>query len=294
MLAHGATDPAALWTSWTFDPGVIVVLSAAGWMYGRGVRRLWAAGRGRGVAPRPVAAFYGGLAMIALALLSPVEGLAGALVSGHMAQHLLLLVPAPALLAYASPVLVLSTGLPDTARRPMHALRSSATARRVAAALTGAAAAVTVHVTAMWAWHLPGPYEAAVTNDALHALEHASFLGTALLFWSLVVRPRGRRRAEYPVALVSALVVWLLSGGLGALLTFSATPLYPELAHHAGDWAISALSDQQLAGAVMWVPAGFSYLVAMAVLFVRWMDSLERGSRRASRTSETRPAEAPR
>lgn len=293
--AHGAAGPDGLWTSWTFDPLVVVGLVAAAWLYARGVRRLWGGGRGRGVGPRQVAAFYAGLASIALALVSPIEGLAGSLVSGHMAQHLLLLVPAPALLVYASPGLVLSAGLPDSARRAASSLRKpSGAPRRIAAVLTAAGAAVSLHVATMWIWHLPGPYGAAVVDDGLHAFEHASFLGTALLFWSLVVRPRGRPRRAYPVALVGVLVVWMLSGGLGALLTFSATPLYPELAHHAAEWGMSALSDQQLAGAVMWVPAGFAYLVTMAVLFVRWMDSLERGPRRPARTGEGRPAEAPR
>jgi putative membrane protein len=125
---------------------------------------------------------------------------------------------------------------------------------------------------------MPGLYEAAVADDVLHALEHVTFLSTALLFWGLVVQPHGRRRAGYPIALLSAFTVWMLSGGLGALLTFSSSPLYPVLGHHSAEWGISPLTDQQLAGAVMWVPAGFAYLVAMAVLFVKWMGSLERGA----------------
>jgi cytochrome c oxidase assembly factor CtaG len=86
--------------------------------------------------------------------------------------------------------------------------------------------------------------------------------------------------------LLGTLVIWMIGGGLGALLAFSSSSLYPVLGHHSGEWGLSALSDQQLAGVVMWVPAGFTYLVAMAVLFVKWMDSLERRA--------PRPAEAPR
>jgi putative membrane protein len=276
-LAHAAIDPARIWVSWTFDPVLVVALLAAAWLDARGVRRLRARGHGRGVRPRQVAAYYGGLALIAVALLSPIEALAASLVSGHMAQHLVLLVPAPLLVVYADPGLVLSTGVPAAARRMLRLVRRTpGAARRVVVILAGPVVAVAVHAIAMWVWHLPGPYDAAVSNDLLHAVEHATFLGTALLFWGLVVKPRTRRRAAYPVALAGALVVWMLSGGLGALLTFSASPLYAALAHHASDWGISPLGDQQLAGVVMWVPAGFAYLVTMAVLFVRWMGALDR------------------
>lgn len=286
-LAHAPVDPARIWTSWAFDPVLVVALVAAGWLYARGVHRLWARGAGRGVRARQVVAYYGGLALVAVALMSPVEALASSLVSGHMGQHLLLLVPAPLLVVYAAPGLVLATGLPAGVRRALGSIRRPVNVvGRFLAVLSGAAVAVVIHATAMWAWHLPGPYEVAVANDFLHALEHASFLSTALLFWAIVVQPRARRRAAYPIALVSALVVWMLSGGLGALLTFSSSPLYPALAHHAADWGLSPLADQQLAGAVMWVPAGFAYLVAMAVLFVRWMDSLER---RPPRVAEMPP-----
>jgi putative membrane protein len=286
-LAHAPIDPSGVWTSWTFDPLLVLILAGAAWLYARGVRRLWAKARERGVRARQVVAFYAALATIAVALMSPLEAVASSLVSGHMLQHLLLLVPAPVLLVYAAPALVLYCGLPARARTWTSALRRpSGLGRRAYAVLSGAAAAVTIHAAAMWAWHLPGPYNAAVTNELLHATEHATFLWSALLFWTLVVRPHGRRSAAYPIALLSVFTIWMLSGGLGALLTFSANPLYLVLGHHATDWGLSALADQQLAGAVMWVPAGFAYLATMAVLFVRWMGSLERAA--------PKPAEVPR
>jgi ubiquinol-cytochrome c reductase cytochrome c subunit len=128
----------------------------------------------------------------------------------------------------------------------------------------------------MWLWHLPGPYQAAVRNEWLHALEHASFLATAVLFWSGVIQPRARRRVGYGPAIAYAFVVWMISGGLGAILSFATHPLYPDLAPNANNWSLSPLADQQLAGLIMWVPAGLVYLVAMASLFLRWMKSLER------------------
>jgi putative membrane protein len=280
-VAHAAVAPSEIWSAWTFDPFVILSLALAGWLYARGVARLWSARGPRAVRPRQVAAYFIGLVFVGAALLSPLDALAGALVSGHMGQHLIFLVVAPPLLVYAAPGLVLTSALPVSLHRRLNRMRG-----RVL--VSGAVIAVVVHAAAMWVWHLPAPYEAAIRNEWMHMLEHASFFGSALLFWSLVIQPRARRRTPHLVAIAGAVTIWILSGGLGALLSFATRPLYPVLAHDAPAWGLSALADQQLAGVIMWVPAGFTYLVAVAVLFVRWMDSMER------RMQRTQAIEAPR
>ncbi|HEY7873863.1 MAG TPA: cytochrome c oxidase assembly protein [Actinomycetota bacterium] len=274
-LAHETVTRSEIWGAWGFDPLALAALVAAGWLYARGIIRLWGARGPRAVRPRHVAAFYVGLTLVTIALVSPLDALAGALVSAHMAQHLVFLVVAPPLIVYAAPGLVMSSALP----RSIH--RSLNRARRPLALVSGVAVAVVVHAVVMWIWHLPAPYEAAIANEWLHMLEHASFFGSALLFWGAVVEPRARRRVPYPAAIAGAVTIWILSGGLGALLSFATRPLYPVMAHDAARWGAGALADQQLAGVLMWVPAGFTYLVAIAVLFVRWMDSMERRMQRA-------------
>jgi putative membrane protein len=108
----------------------------------------------------------------------------------------------------------------------------------------------------------------------LHAVEHVCFLGSALLFWSAVIPTQRHRRAHGPrIAIVFANL--LQSGALGALLLFATVVLYPL--HRAGAdlWGVRPLADQQLAGVIMWVPAGGIYFVTMAVLFARWLRVFE-------------------
>lgn len=133
-----------------------------------------------------------------------------------------------------------------------------------------------LHALALWSWHLPGLYRAALENPILHVLEHASFLITAIAFWSLVIATKSRRRLAQPVAILFVFTTALHSGALGALLAFASRPLYPLHADGARAWGLTALADQQLAGLVMWVPSGALYVVAMAVLCLGWLREMER------------------
>ena len=274
-LAHVAVAPGHLWTAWTFEPPTIAALLVSAFLYSWGLARLWERGHRHTVRPRQAVAFYAALVLLAVGLVSPLDALASSLVSAHMVQHLILLIVAPPLLVYARPALVGALALPQGALRYLNRIASSRGAVATRAFVTTGIVAVSLHAAAMWLWHLPGPYQAAVRSDWLHALEHASFLLTALVFWSAVIQPRARRRVSYGAAISYTFVVWMISGGLGAIMSFATHPLYPELARHAPAWGIGPLTDQQLAGVIMWVPAGLVYLVAMASLFLRWMSSLE-------------------
>jgi len=121
-----------------------------------------------------------------------------------------------------------------------------------------------LHAAAIWFWHAPGPYIAAVQTPLWHVLEHASFLLTGWLFWWSVLRPG--RSGALPAA--GALLFTVMHTGLlGALLSFAKVPLYST--------AMSALADQQLAGLVMWVPGGLVYLLAVVWASWRWLASQE-------------------
>jgi cytochrome c2 len=137
-------------------------------------------------------------------------------------------------------------------------------------------------------WHLPKPHQDALENEAVHALEHASFLLTALMFWSIVIEPSGRRRLGYGATLVLVVTTAALSGMPGALLALAPRPLYSAYAAGAAAWGMTPMEDQQLAGLVMWVPAGFAYVAAAAVLFVKWLAAAERDMRRSGRSAVLR------
>ncbi len=263
VWAHTGAPPAPhdVWGAWSFDPLVVAGLLAAAWLYRRGSRD-------------PVAArwYYGGLAAVALALLSPLDAMAGALVSGHMCQHVVLILVAAPMLVAGRPLEPMWRGLP-------HAWRKRVGARRLALGLTPArlrrarlpALVWLAHVAAVWGWHAAGPYQAALRSDLLHGLQHASFLATAVAFWAVVA---AARRAP-GVGMMYLFTAALQSTVLAALLTFAGSPWYPAYAESARAWGLDPLADQQLAGVLMWVPGGFAYLAAGLALLAGWLRSLD-------------------
>lgn len=267
--------PAEVFTSWTFDPVVVLSLLLTAWAYGLGVHRLWAGGRrGRGVSIAQAAAFSAGLTALAAGLLSPIAALGHTLFAAHMVQHLILVLVAAPLLVLGAPSVPCYLAMPASWRRDLRAVGRTTGAVAAETVLTAPLVVWILHVGAMWMWHVPALYEAALRNELFHALEHLSFFLTALLFWALIV-PSRRPAMPYPARLGYVFVTALQSGGLGAILTFASTPLYSVHAAGVRRWGLSALQDQQLAGAIMWIPAGIVYLVTMSLLFIRWLRSMD-------------------
>jgi len=285
LLAHAGAPPAPhdLWQSWGLEPTVIVPLFATAWLYTRGVERVWRrAGRGRGVRRAHAAAFAAGMLALAVALVSPLDRVAESLFWVHMVQHLLLIAVAPPLLVLGAPQAGLAWGLPPRARRGVarwwHGL---AGARHAGALLMLPLPAIALHSVALWTWHVPAAYEAAVARPAIHALEHLSFVGTAALFWWAVLHPRGSLRRLPGLAILALFVMTIEGGALGALLTFSSAPWYASHLATAPAWGMTARDDQQIAGLVMWVPGSLAYLAAAAWVFVAWIRASERRSGQA-------------
>jgi putative membrane protein len=262
--AHAHADglpvgPNDLWHHWTLDPWVWTPLLLAHWLYGRGVLRAWArAGRGRIVECWRVGAFIAGEAMIIVALISPLDALGETLLSAHMTQHILLTTLAPLLLVLGNPARAWIWALPVRWR----ALARAALVRALVGLwrwLTRPMTAVLAHSVALWLWHTPALFDAALLDEGFHALEHLSFFGTALLFWSAMLR----RTTAPAFAALLVVVMFVQSGLLGAVLTLAPLPLYAY-----GDrpmlWGLSAIEDQQIAGLLMWAPAGLVYMAPFA------------------------------
>lgn len=279
VIAHAGqlVGPHDLLTAWSSDPAVLVTLAAAGWGYGRGIRGLWrCAGRGGAVARWQAGAFWTAMAVAALALVSPLDALSGELFSAHMVQHLLLTLVAAPLFVLSAPSLVMVRALGARTRR--QAGRWHGRLRRVVAAAWPPVGGLVAYTLVFTGWHLPVLYDASLSNDAVHALEHTTMLGAAITFWSPIVRPRSAAAGLGVVLLFLSLVA---SGVLAALLVFAPTPWY---AHPATEtWGLSALADQQLAGAVMWILGGAVHVVAGAVVMVRWLRTDAELTRRRER-----------
>lgn len=274
-FAHegAALAPHDLLRAWTWEPGVLIGLAVIAAWYGAGVRRLWrVAGRGRVVGARAVCIFACGLLTLFAALLSPLDALSDALFSAHMVQHLLLILVAAPLLVLGAPLLPMLWAFPAPARRRLGRWWAKQTvARAVIGVMTEPLAAWGLHLAALCFWHLPAPYGWALGNRAVHALEHATFLATAVLFWWAVVQPSGRRRLSHGASVLYVSLAGVVMGALGAVITFSPSPWYIGHAASTVAWGLTPLQDQQLAGLIMWIPASLVYLVAACMSFVAWL-----------------------
>jgi cytochrome c oxidase assembly factor CtaG len=217
----------------------LTLLLAASVLYAAGVRRLWARAGRRGIGIAQVTAFASGIGMLALAVVSPLHHVAERFLWAHMVQHELLMV-------VAAPLLVLGKPLQSFVWvQPV----------RVPRWLGDPLVAWALHAAAIWLWHAPRLFEAALANEMVHFAQHASFLGSAILFWwTILARPQLG-------AMASLFTTMLYTGALGALMTFSRASWYPGF----------GLEDQQLAGLVMWVPAGLAYPVAALFIGSRWL-----------------------
>ncbi len=213
-----------------------------------GVAPRWRkAGVGRGIAFSNLIFFLTGLLTTAVALLSPLHHAAERLLWAHMVQHELLMVVAAPLLAASRPLEAFAWALPAAWRPVM----------RLPALLGRPLLAWSAHAVALWVWHAPGLFRAAVASEWLHFAQHASFFASALIFWWSVMS--WSRRPLVPI--LSVFTTMLHTGALGALMTFSSASWY----------AGYALEDQQLAGLVMWVPAGLAYPLAALAIAARWL-----------------------
>lgn len=279
VLAHGGdlTGWHDAWTAWAFDPLVLVALVVSCWWYATGIRAVWrSAGVGQVVSRGQVAAFVLAIATIVVALISPLDPLAEELFSAHMLQHVLLTLVAAPLFVLSSPLLTMAWGLPDGLRRGLG--RWQGHLRRTLAHPALPVLGLAVFTLVFTGWHLPLLYDAAIRSDAVHAVEHATMLGSALAFWAPVLRPR---RTHGGLGVVLLFLSLIASGVLAALLVFAPTPWYAHEATRA--WGLTRLEDQQLAGAVMWVPGGAIYVVAGAAVLMRWLRSDEELTERRER-----------
>ena len=260
--------------AWEWKPDVFAAttLATSALLYIIGTIRM----RQRGASlPRfEVISFAIGWLTLALALLSPIATMSEWLFSVHMTQHELLMLVAAPLLAIGRPLVPMLWALPQRWRTraagplPASSLRLGSSPFFVFA----------LHAIALWVWHLPALYDAAVLDDRLHLIQHVCFAGTATLFWWGLVRGR-YGRLGYGAAVLYIFATAVHSGGLGALLAFSSRPWYPLYAQRASA-VTDAVNDQQLAGLIMWIPAGMVMTLFGLAMFAAWLGESERRRRR--------------
>ncbi len=262
--------PSDLWRSWTFEPAVVALLTISAIWFALGIYRSRAASI---TLPRQLA-FWSGLLVLAISQISPLHELGSTLFTAHMIQHELLILVAAPLLAYARPIATFLWALPFHWRASLGASSKKPAVRRSWRFLTAPATAWTLHAVALWGWHIPRLYQATLENEWMHALQHISFLGTALLFWWALMQEERARHYGASVAYIFTTAIH--SGALGALLTFAPSLVYPIYAGRTATWGLTALEDQQLGGLIMWIPSSLVFIGLALWLFAAWLRESER------------------
>ncbi|MEX2194604.1 MAG: cytochrome c oxidase assembly protein [Thermoleophilaceae bacterium] len=248
----------------SFDPAVILLLAGAAALYVRALAIL--AERGQEVSRLQQAAWWAGLSLTAIALVGPFDSYGEESMSAHMAQHLLVADLAAPLLLVGLRTPVLFFYLPRAVLVPLARSRLRGWFRRLRQPLV----AIGVYVAVLYVWHVPVLFEGALRNDLLHALQHESFVLAAVLVWWPVLEPkRGRLRGELWKA---AHIVGARFAGmfLGMFFIIASTPIYAGW-YGEGEriFGLSALTDQQLAGAMMLFLDFALMLFAVAFFFFR-------------------------
>lgn len=254
-------------TTWVLDLPTLLFVAGATALYLRGARRRATIGPAR---PRATATLLTGMVVVALSHVSPIAAFSEVLFWPHMVQHLLITIVAAPLIAWSSPATTIRHALPLDARHNLaRVARRSRRARHRIGAPPPLLLATVASIGALWFWHAPPVYDAAVNHPALHLLEHATLLASAVWFWSEVRSTAVRTPRTQAIATLSLAAMIVQGGVLGATITFAGRSLFDV---YTGYGTVSALEDQQLAGALMWVPPAFVYGSVAVRRFIGWFD----------------------
>lgn len=270
-LAHapGTVGEATLFGA---EPWVLALLAASLLLYAAGYLRLHRRARaGRAELARHALLFCGGWLALAIALIGPLDALGAQLFSAHMLQHELLMIVAAPLLVLGRPLAVWVWAWTPSGRGMLAAAARHPLVKLPWIFLSRPAVSWLLHAAALWLWHVPRFFEAALADSTIHAWQHASFLASALLFWWAVLGD-GSERPARAGAMLYLFSTMMHTGALGALLTWSSVPWYPVYAGTAEAHGLTLLEDQQLGGLIMWVPGGLVYVFAGLALAARWLN----------------------
>ena len=260
-------------TDWNWQPSIIggTLLVTGLYCYAVGPLRA-KLHLAESVSMRQVVLFLLGVGFILLALFSPLDALGDHyLFSAHMLQHLILTFVGPPLMLLGTPGWLLKPLLRN------HVLF------RLGKIVTSPVVAFTLLNVDFFLWHAPSLYDATLYNDNLHILEHLTFIVFGVIYWWPVLSPLSPLDEGLPRLSPGGQILYLFFSGmpsvlLGAGLTF-APPLYTPYIHAPRIWNISPATDQQLGGLLMWVPVSLYMIAIMSVLFIRWIQQLDKKQR---------------
>ena len=278
-IAHahsGINEGQNPWTAWNTNPLPTLLLLVVANLYLSGLSkwerpshpvRLW-----------QKICFFAGLIMLFIALQSPIDALAEHMLSFHQIQHILLRMFGPLLILLGAPLTPMLRGLPRWALlgvvRP---IVSNTRARRAYDILTNPVFTTVLFLSILYLWQVPGAHNAALRNAGLHEFMHITMLSSGFLFWWLVVDPKPHRsRLHYGLRVLYLGLIIIPNTMLGAAITFADHVIYSAYAEVEQPFNISLMTDQQVGGAILWVPGDMMSVIVAGVVMIMWYQREER------------------
>jgi putative membrane protein len=258
------------WSSWPFEPEILAGVSIAAALYLTGLAKRY--GRTASISALRHASFFAGLAVLLVALQSPLDALADHSFTMHQVQHLLLGALGPMLLLLAAPQTLLVAGMPDAMRKFVLApLLVNRSVQATFAFLAHPVIATFVLIAAVYFWHLPKYHNLAVIDVPIHYTMHITMLVSGLFFFWRVLDPRPAPvGASYGVRVIMSSAAMAGSMPLSAYITFKSSVLYPAYDMKGRLWDLSALLDERFGGLIMWIPGGIVFGVLLLIVMRMW------------------------
>lgn len=267
----GNPELGTLLRTWSFPLLPFVSLSLTVLVYLLGWRAAHRT-RSRELPPWRAASFVAGIAMLWIAIASPIDALDDFLLAGHMIQHFILMSIAPPLIVLGAPAVPLLRGIPKGLRALLRPLFRARWFHRASRFLVHPVTAWLLMNIVYLGWHVPAAFELTFRSENIHQSEHACFFLTSIAFWWVVFAPWPARRVWPRWAIIPYLLsADILNTVLSATLVFSGRVLYPSYLHAERISSLAPLQDQIAAGAEMWVLNSVVFLLPAVVLTVRML-----------------------
>ena len=273
------------WLFWDFHPSIVIGILVMTVLYTLGITRWrvkygWSDTIDRGRA----ALFYSSMVLLWFTLDGPLHHLSDELLfSAHMVQHLVLQ------LIWAGMFLM---SMPPWLLRP---LIKHPTMRKVAAWLTRPVHAFFLYNGVTWLWHFPPMYNLALEAHEFHITEHLLFMSTAVIFyWPLLSPLKELPRPSHGTQLMYVFANMAAMKSLGVFISMQNEVIYTYYLKAPRVWGLTAISDQQIGGMLMWLPGGLLLWGGLGYVFFQWAVSgtPARGTSGIARIDKRRQARA--
>jgi cytochrome c oxidase assembly factor CtaG len=210
--------------------------------------------------------------MIAISLMSPIDRLGGQLFFMHMLQHLLFMMLAAPLLWLGEPFPIALWALPHTARHTVGGLFTRDSAfRRAFAYVTSPGISWLLFITVYLGWHDPTAYNAALYHDWIHDIEHITFFGASMLYWWPVIGAAPHIHTHFPEWAKVPYLIGTVPPNMfiGISIAFATGVRYSYYETIPRIWGFTVMQDQQISGAIMWIPGSMMFILAALIVIAR-------------------------